>query len=132
MPDPNPIVGWATTTEGEHVPLRADVAEQIFEAAAAAKAKRAEDMPTEQDAINRMFSAFQRLKELGWTEPQYAPKGVPCEVIEAGSTGIHSAEYWGEWPSGSWNIYEAGDIWPSNPVLARKASPTSPPSPATP
>ena len=129
MDDANPIVGWGTTEDGKHVPIRADQAKQIWDAVEAARAKRAEQMPTEQDAINQMVDAITRLKELGWNEPQYAPRGVPCDVIEPGSRGIHSGEYWGEWPNGSWNIFEAGDIWPSRPVLARRAKVTPPANP---
>lgn len=35
--DDNPVVGWGTTSTGEHVPIRRDVADAIW---AAAEAKR--------------------------------------------------------------------------------------------
>lgn len=80
----------------------------------------AADMPTEQDALKVMFSAWERLKQLGWREAIYCPKdGTPFEVIEAGSTGIHTAHYEGAWPKGSWWVREAGDLWPSRPILYR-------------
>jgi hypothetical protein len=69
-------------------------------------------------ALVRMMSAFQELKALGWNDAIYCPKdGSPFHVIEAGSTGVHVAHYEGEWPSGRWWIHEAGDLWPSRPVL---------------
>jgi hypothetical protein len=55
------------------------------------------DMPTEQDAINVLNSAYERLKEFDWNDPIYCPKdGSSFDVIEAGSTGIHRAHYQGE------------------------------------
>ena len=83
-------------------------------------AKRTEKMPTEKEAIAVMFDAWQRLKELGWREAMYCPKdGTFFDAIEAGSTGIHNCCYQGEWPTGSYDIYDAGDIWPSHPILFR-------------
>lgn len=85
--------------------------------------KRAEAMPTEADAIECMFDAFQRLKELGWKEAIYCPKdGTPFDVIEAGSTGIHDCIYVGEWPDGHWWVLSAGDQWPSRPILFKAKS----------
>ena len=119
MSEDNPIVGWGTTTDGQHVPIRKDFAERLFAEADAEKAKREADMPTEQDAIYSLNQAVHRLKELGWRDPVYAPKdGSPLDLIEAGSTGIHQGHYEGKWPTGSWWIVD-GDIWPSRPVLAR-------------
>lgn len=37
-------------------------------------AKRAADMPTEEDAMVAMQEAFERLKDLGWKEAMYCPK----------------------------------------------------------
>jgi hypothetical protein len=75
---------------------------------------------TEQDAIRLMHDCYTRLKQLGWNDPIYCPKdGSEFDVVEAGSTGIHKAHYSGEWPSGSWWIAEAGDLWPSRPTLYR-------------
>lgn len=96
----------------------------IWESCQKAEARRAEKMPTELDALLSMFDAFQRLKELGWNEAIYCPKdGTVFDAIEAGSSGIHDCSYQGEWPKGRWEIYEAFDIWPSNPVLFRLKPP---------
>ena len=89
--------------------------------------KRRELMPTEQEALTLMFEAFHRLKELGWHEAMYAPKdGRPLELIEAGSTGIHSG-YCEERPQSpfktKWFWIEDGDVWPSKPILYREAKP---------
>ena len=80
--------------------------------------KRVRDMPTEQDAINAMFSAWLRLKELGWRDACYCPKdGSVFQVIEAGSTGIFDCHYEGEWPKGRWWIHADNDLCPSRPVM---------------
>lgn len=97
-----------------------ELADALWAAAEKAKAARAEAMPTEQDAINVMWSAYHRLQELGWRDAIYCPKdGTTFRAIEPGSTGIHESAYQGEWPNGSWVIYEAGDAWPSYPCLFR-------------
>lgn len=86
--------------------------------ARACKAKRAEDMPTEQDALNVMWDAFSRLRSLGWREIMYCPKdGSTFLVIEPGSTGIFECTYQGDWPTGTWWTLDAGDQWPSRPIL---------------
>lgn len=91
---------------------------RAFFAADVSKAKRAEDMPSEQDALNVMWGAFQRLRELGWREAMYCPKdGSSFLVIEAGSTGTFECHYDGKWPTGTWWIYDSGDQWPSRPIL---------------
>ena len=118
-PNDNPVVGWGTTADGQHVPIHKDFAEALWQAADDEKAKRETDMPTEQDAINALNQAVKRLHELGWQDPVYAPKdGSQLDLIEPGSTGIHRGAYTGKWPNGSWWIYD-GDCWPSRPVLAR-------------
>lgn len=112
--------GWATTSAGERVRLSAEEAEALWNSAEAERLARERDMPTEQDAIKVMFSAYQRLKELGWREAMYCPKdGSHFDVIEAGSTGIHDCNYQGEWPKGSWWIFD-GDVWPASPILFRE------------
>lgn len=119
--------GHMTLADGSHVPLTAEEATAIWESAERRAAARAETMPTEKDALNAMFEAWQRLKELGWSEAIYCPKdGSMFDAIEAGSTGIHDCCYRGEWPSGSWDLYADGDIWPSHPILYRKKDEPSP------
>lgn len=125
---PDNIVGHKTFDTGEicpetgfpkmrHEPLTRAVANAIWESADRAQKERAERMPDEQSAIRAMWDAYQRLCELGWNDPSYCPKdGTHFKVIEPGSTGIHDANYHGEWPTGSWWLYD-GDVWPSRPVL---------------
>ena len=125
---PDDIVGHKTFSTGEicpetgfpalrHEPLTRAEADAMWERAKVQKAKRAADMPTEQDAINAMFDAWLRLKELGWSEASYCPKdGTHFQAIESGSTGIHDCSYEGEWPTGTWWLYD-GDVWPSRPCL---------------
>lgn len=87
----------------------------------AAEEDRAKIMPTEDAALRVMFAAYQRLKELGFKEAIYCPKdGGTFDAIEAGSTGIGTCSYDGEWPTGRWWMHEAGDMWPSRPILWRK------------
>jgi hypothetical protein len=94
--------------------------EAMWKRAEAEEAKRAADMPTELDAINAMWSAYQRLRELGWREAIYCPKdGSVFDAIEPGSTGIFRTHYSGEWPSGSWWAEDGGDLWPARPCLYR-------------
>lgn len=101
--------------------LTKEQAEAIWAEAKRQEAERAEKMPTVEDALFQMTQAHHRLKELGWREAMYCPKdGTPFEVIEPGSSGIHIAHYWGEWPSGSWFIEDNGDLWPSRPCLFRE------------
>lgn len=130
MEKPTDIVGHKTYDTGErnpeagfpklrHDPLTRAEAEALWNAAVASKAARAERMPDEQAAIRQMQDAYLRLKELGWNDPTYCPKdGSHFMVIEPGSTGIHDANYVGEWPKGSWWVYDT-DTWPSHPVLYR-------------
>ena len=90
------------------------------------KAARAECMPTEADALRVMFTAWQRLKELGWNNAIYCPKdGSEFSAIEAGSTGIHRCTYSGKWPDGHWWVHD-GDTWPSRPILWRPRKPDDP------
>lgn len=93
----------------------------VFDDWEAAKARRAEQMPTENDCLRVMMEAYSRLKELGWNDIIYCPKdGAIFDSISVGSTGVHECSYRGEWPNGHWEVYEAGDIWPAHPAMFRK------------
>ena len=101
-----------------HEPLYESEANALWEQIKAAKAEREELMPDEETAIKVMMDAYQRLKDLGWSNPVYCPKdGSVFKVLELGSTGKHDCIYRGEWPEGGWWILEGGDIWPSRPAL---------------
>lgn len=118
----NTIVGHKTFSDGKggfrHEPLTQGEADVILARCAKEEAKRAEDMPTEKEALNTMWQAYQRLRELGWHEACYCPKdGTTFQAIEAGSTGIHECSYSGEWPDGYWWIHADDDMWPSRPIL---------------
>jgi hypothetical protein len=100
--------------------------EAIVAATEAKEAQRAIDMPDVETAIRAMWAGYQRLRELGWREAMYCPKdGSAFEVIEPGSVGIHYCTYSGEWPTGSWWVESAGDIWPSHPILFRPIAATT-------
>lgn len=86
---------------------------------------RSEMMPDEQSALNQLFEAYQRLKELGFNDACYCPKdGSSFEAIEVGCTAIaNNCHYSGEWPKGTWWIASDGDLWPSHPILYRPNKP---------
>lgn len=125
---PRSIVGHKTFDTGKrdahgmpimrHEPLTRAEGDALWEAAEKARADREARMPDQQSAIEAMFSAWQRLEELGWRDAIYCPKdGTHFQVIEAGSTGIHDCNYQGKWASGSFWLYGDGDVWPSRPIL---------------
>lgn len=81
-----------------------------------ARLDRAHHMPDTHTALVALFSAYQRLRELGWREAMYAVPGPEFEVIEVGSTGVHIASKDEET---GWWILSDGDAWPSHPCLFR-------------
>jgi hypothetical protein len=91
--------------------------EALIAAADAAKAKRAADMPTEEDAVRAMWEAHQRLLELGWRETCYGPTKTSVRLVEPGSSGIHIGSRWEPWPEKTWFLEDEGDLWPSTPCL---------------
>ena len=125
--DENPIVGHKTLSNGDgtfrHEPLRQDEANLLMQTANAAQAKRAADMPTEEDAARAMFQAWYRLKELGWRETCYGPTNETVLLIEPGSSGIHRGTRHAPWPEKTWWIEDGGDSWPSTPCLFKKTQP---------
>jgi hypothetical protein len=130
MPDPSDIVGHKTFDTGEideatrfpklrHEPLTRAEGEALWAAAEAAEAQRAVDMPDEQSAINAMFRAWQRLKELGWRDGVHVPRdGTTVRTIEIGSTGIFDCTCAGEWPNCTWTTYDERDAYPSSQAPA--------------
>lgn len=96
------------------------VLSELFESIKDDNRLRAEEMPTEQDALNVMMRAFLRLKDLGFDDAKHCPFGGSVfEAIEMGSTAIHDCSYSGEWPNGTFWVHDGGDLWPSNPILIR-------------
>ena len=79
-------------------------AESILAEIEALQQKRAEDMPTQEDALRVMLSAFERLKDLGWAPAIYSPKdGTVFEAIEAGCrVAVAGSAFFGQnsdnWP----------------------------------
>ena len=117
-PDPDSPAGWRTMKDGSHQVITRREADAILAKMDADRAERAERLPTEKAAIHAMFDAFDRLRELGWSEAVYCPKdGSSFDVIEAGSTGIHPCFYSGEWPTGYFMVGEGFDCGPSRPIL---------------
>jgi len=82
--------GHKTMIDGTHVALSKDEAEAIWKAIDEADAKRAQEMPTAQDALRVMIAARHRLQELGWWKGGglRVKRGDECAVAETGSTGM--------------------------------------------
>lgn len=82
--------GHKTLADGSHVALTKDEADAIWRTIEEAGAKRAQEMPTAQDALRALIAARQRLQELGWWEGGglRVKPGDECAVAETGSTGI--------------------------------------------
>lgn len=118
---PNAVIaGHKTMTDGSHEPLRRFEADRMLADIEARDRRLAETMPDDHAALVVMGGAYERLRRLGWAEAIYCPKdGSLFDVIEAGSTGIHTAHYDGAWPKGMWWVHGDGDLWPSYPILWR-------------
>lgn len=98
--------GHMTMADGSHVPLTKEDAEALWAAVEAEKARRANDMPTAQDALRALISAEQRLRELGWARGGglRVNRGDKCAVAEQGSTGI-----WKGWLDSDGKYVHYGD-----------------------
>lgn len=115
---PDTVVGHKTLKDGRHIPLFKSEADEIMRRIEHDEADRAARMPDEQSAINAMFDAWVRLRELGWREAIYCPKdGSTFKIIEPGSTGIFTGWYTGQWPDGHWWLSDDDDCGPSYPIL---------------
>lgn len=127
QPDDDPVVGHKTFHDGpmqtRHEPLRKSEADKIMAAVDEAKRRRAELMPTEQDAARLMWEAYHRLEELGWRNATYCPRdGRTLLFIEAGSAGIdegHCDDQDTAHRRPTVWLHDGGDLWPSQPVLFR-------------
>jgi len=127
---PNDIVGHKTFDTGErcpetgfpilrHEPLTRAEGDTLMVAIERRQKEREERMPDEKSAIDALFEAWLRLKELGWSEPQYCPKdGTRFNVIELGSTGIFDCSYNGEWPGGLYMVEDQHDVYPTSMGIA--------------
>jgi hypothetical protein len=127
---PDDIVGHKTFATGDicsetgfpvlrHEPLTRAEAGALWESVERRQKEREERMPDEKSAIDALFEAWLRLKELGWREPQYCPKdGSRFKVIELGSTGIFNCSYSGEWPNGHFMVEDEHDIYPTSTGVA--------------
>lgn len=126
---PSRIVGHKSFATGEigpqgfpvlrHEPVTAAEGEALWECTEKNRKSREERMPDENSAIHALFDAWQRLKELGWREPQYCPKnGTQFKVIELGSTGIFDCYYYGEWPDGHYMVMDEHDCYPTSTGVA--------------
>jgi hypothetical protein len=124
---PDDIVGHKTFDTGErcpetgfpvmrHEPLTRAEGEAMWAHAEAAKADREKRMPDDRAAINALWDAHQRLKELGWREGCYSPRDgeTVFKVIEPGSTGIFDCTCHGEWPDCTWTSFDDRDAYPSS------------------
>lgn len=124
----DPVVGHKTFCDGplsfRHEPMHASEAEAIMASVKEAKRRRAELMPTEEDAARSMWEAYYRLKELGWRDATYCPRdGRALKFIEAGSSGIHDGHCDDQDMAHKrptvW-LHSNGDLWPSQPILYKE------------
>lgn len=92
---PSDYCGHKTLTDGSRVPLTEDEANALMDQLAAAKSRRASDMPTVRDALSAIIAAEERLRELGWWRGGglRVRRGDDCAVIQHGSTGMWSGRY---------------------------------------
>jgi hypothetical protein len=122
----NEVVGHKTFSDGSggfrHEALTRKEADALRAHVEEQKERRAADMPTEQDAVNALWRAWYRLKELGWQESTYAHdlkrEGVESLLVEMGSSGIHRGHYHAVNGKDVWWIGPDGS--PSHPCLVRK------------
>lgn len=106
--------------KGSAVMLDADVLTPIVKQLESAKEARAAALPDEYEALRVLFAVFERLQELGWKAPIYAPRDRrPLEIIEFGSTGVHLG--YRDEEGGFWVVTD-GDDWPSCPLMTRELS----------
>lgn len=124
------VVGHKTFVNDDgtfrHEPLTATEADRIVAASNERDRLRWETIPDEQTALRLLFDAYLRLHDFGWTSAHYlAKEGTTLDVIELGSTGVHRAQYSGQWPTGGFWIESHGDLWPSCPIMARPSIKTS-------
>ena len=90
-------------------------AQAVWDTARIARADRAKAMPSADAALTVMFTAHLRLKELGWRDPSYMPRGGKMfQAVSLCSTGIH--EVWCDEQGHCW-APDAGDLWPYNVFL---------------
>lgn len=87
MPDYH---GHKTMADGSTIPLTEDEARNLWQAAAAAREKRAQNMPAARDALTAINRAQSRMNELGWWlgGGLRVRRGDECAVAQSGSTGI--------------------------------------------
>lgn len=129
MSDENEVVGHKTFATGDPLhpfrqePLTRKEADALLKRVDELKAQRAADMPTEQDAVNALWNAQQRLKELGWCDPRewnaskLRAEGVEAMLVEFSSSGIHRGYYHAVNGKDTWWIGPDGS--PSSPCLVR-------------
>lgn len=100
------IHGSATLADGTRVALTPEDAKAIWQHAEKSQAKRAEMMPTAEDALRALIQAEQRLRELGWWRGGglCVRRGDDCAVAEQGSTGI-----WKGWLDADGKFVHFGD-----------------------
>ena len=84
------------------------------------KAEPTFGLPAERELMAAARPIAEALRELGWQPAIYCPKDGTTFLgweFPAGSPGL--CYYDGEWPTGSWWMLDAGDIWPVRPTLFR-------------
>jgi hypothetical protein len=109
MSDEQFIAGWAKLADGSRIAISEQDARAMMAQVEANEARKAAAMPTTKEAVSALFDAYDRLRQLGWSEGSYCPKdGSPFAAIQRGSTGIFTGFFDGEWPYDFAHIENAG------------------------
>lgn len=129
---PGDIVGHKTFSDEEgrfrHEPLTRAEADALWDSVERAERELDEKYPTEQDCVQAIFDACQRLEKLGWKRADLSPPDRKTrKTISLGSTGIHDA-YCETRPqprdAGKWWWHPAkGDLWPHDPIYYKPEPP---------
>lgn len=110
------VAGWMTRDDGSRVAITRAEADALMAAIDESARRRAADMPTAKDALDRAMDAFLRLKDLGWNWGLYAPKdGTEFDACSVGSSGIHRVFY----QAPRFWCCDGGDIWPYDVAMFR-------------
>jgi hypothetical protein len=105
--------GHKTLIDGTRVPLAEHEAEALWKAVEAAKAHRAETMPTAQDALRMLIQAQERLNELGWRlgGGLRVRRGDECAVAQTGSTGMWTGHLGDEYVTFADSVSKPREMW---------------------
>lgn len=84
--------GTMRMADGSRKAMTAEEAKVLWDAIKTTQKNRAEHLPDARSCLTALYSAKERLRELGWRESTYCPRdGSVFAVCEIGSTGMWTA-----------------------------------------